>query len=265
VLTQAFEMLFGTSFVIIFQLRKKTQKRMSTYSLHPDSIRKLFDSIAPTYDFLNHLLSLRRDLYWRKMAVRELKGVGGWILDIGTGTADVAIEIIQQDGHRKKVLGLDFSEPMIRRARQKILKKGLCHSIALSRGDAIELPFRESAFSASIIAFGLRNIPKKEQALLEMIRVLKKGGKVIVLEFTFPKDVWMGRLYAFYFKKCLPWFGGLISGDRGAYAYLPESVSQFPDAKDYEEILKRSGLEKIRSLKLTFGIASIISGTKRHL
>src|SRR4030042_2926678 len=138
---------------------------MSTYFLHPDSIRKLFDTIAPTYDFLNHLLSLRRDFYWRKMAVRELKGVGGWILDIATGTGDVAIEIIQQNGYQKKVFGLDFSEPMIKRARQKILRKGFFQSIALSRGDAIDLPFRENTFSASIIAFGLRNIPNKEQAL----------------------------------------------------------------------------------------------------
>jgi demethylmenaquinone methyltransferase/2-methoxy-6-polyprenyl-1,4-benzoquinol methylase len=237
---------------------------MSTYSLHPDSIRKLFDTIAPTYDFLNHLLSLRRDFYWRKMAVRELKGFSGWILDIATGTGDVAIEIIKQNGYQKKVFGVDFSEPMIKRARQKIIREGLFQSIALSRGDAIELPFRENTFSASIIAFGLRNIPNKDHALFEMIRVIKKGGKVIVLEFTFPRDDLIRRLYPFYFKKLLPWLGGLISGDRGAYAYLPESVTQFPQAEDYEEMLKRAGLEEIRSRRLTFGIASIISGMKRH-
>ena len=237
---------------------------MSTYFLHPDSIRKLFDTIAPTYDFLNHLLSLRRDSYWRRMAVRELKGVGGRILDIATGTGDVAIEIIQQKGHQKKVFGLDFSEPMIKRAQQKILRRGFFQLIALSRGDAIDLPFRENTFSASVIAFGLRNIPNKEKALFEMIRVIKKGGKVIVLEFTFPRDELMRRLYPFYFKKFLPWLGGLISGDRGAYAYLPESVTHFPHAEDYEEMLKRCGLDEIRSRRLTFGIASIISGIKRH-
>ena len=237
---------------------------MSTYFLHPNSIRKLFDTIAPSYDFLNHLLSLRRDLYWRKMAARELKGFGGWILDIATGTGDVAIEIVQQNGYREKVFGLDFSEPMIKRAREKILRKGLLQSVALSRGDAIELPFRDNTFSASIIAFGLRNIPNKERALLEMIRVIKNGGKVMVLEFTFPRDALIGRLYLLYFKNLLPWLGGLISGDRGAYAYLPESVIQFPHAEDYEQMLRRSGLEEIRSRKLTFGIASIISGIKRH-
>ena len=237
---------------------------MNTYSLYPDSIRKLFDTIAPTYDFLNHLLSLRRDFYWRKMAVRELKGVGGWILDVATGTGDIAIRIIQHNGYQKKVFGLDFSEPMIKRARQKILRKGLRQSIDLSRGDAIELPFRENTFGASIIAFGLRNIPNKEQALFEMIRVIKKGGKVIVLEFTFPRDKLMRKLYPLYFKKFLPWLGGMISGDKGAYAYLPESVTQFPHAEDYEEMLRRSGLEEIRSRRLTLGIASIISGIKRH-
>ena len=237
---------------------------MNTYSLYPDSIRKLFDTIAPTYDFLNHLLSLRRDFYWRKMAVRELKGVRGWILDVATGTGDIAIRIIQHNGYQKKVFGLDFSEPMIKRARQKILRKGLRQSIDLSRGDAIELPFRENTFGASIIAFGLRNIPNKEQALFEMIRVIKKGGKVIVLEFTFPRDKLMRILYPLYFKKFLPWLGGMISGDKGAYAYLPESVTQFPHAEDYEEMLKRSGLEEIRSQRLTFGITSIISGIKRH-
>jgi len=237
---------------------------MNTYSLYPDSIRKLFDTIAPTYDFLNHLLSLRRDFYWRKMAVRELKGVRGWILDVATGTGDIAIRIIQHNGYQKKVFGLDFSEPMIKRARQKILRKGLRQSIDLSRGDAIELPFRENTFGASIIAFGLRNIPNKEQALFEMIRVIKKGGKVIVLEFTFPRDKLIRKLYPLYFKKFLPWLGGMISGDKGAYAYLPESVTQFPHAEDYEEMLRRSGLEEIRSRRLTFGIASIIAGIKRH-
>jgi demethylmenaquinone methyltransferase/2-methoxy-6-polyprenyl-1,4-benzoquinol methylase len=237
---------------------------MNTYFLHPNSIRKLFDTIAPTYDFLNHLLSLRRDFYWRKMAVRELKGVEGWILDVATGTGDIAIRIIQHNGYQKKVFGLDFSEPMIKRAQQKILRKGLLQSIDLSRGDAIDLPFRENTFGASIIAFGLRNIPNKEQALFEMIRVIKKGGKVIVLEFTFPSDKLMRKLYPLYFKKFLPWLGGMISGDKGAYAYLPESVTQFPHAEDYEEMLKRSGLEEIRSRRLTFGIASIISGIKRN-
>ncbi len=236
----------------------------STYSLHPDSIRKLFGTVAPSYDFLNHLLSMRRDYYWRKIAVRELEGFDGWILDIATGTGDVAIEIIHQDNHQRKVFGLDFSEPMLRRAFQKILKGGLVNSVALSLGDAISLPFRESTFSATIIAFGLRNIPDKQRALAEMMRVIKKGGKVIVLEFTFPQEGFMRRLYPIYFKRILPWVGGFVSGDRAAYAYLPESVQHFPLAEDYEKLLRTSGLENIMSRRLTFGIASIISGTRKN-
>jgi demethylmenaquinone methyltransferase/2-methoxy-6-polyprenyl-1,4-benzoquinol methylase len=235
---------------------------MRTYFLHPDSIRKLFDTIAPTYDFLNHLLSLRRDFYWRRMAVRELKGFEGWILDIATGTGDVAIEIAHQNGDKRKVFGLDFSDPMIRRAHRKLIKKGFSQRVILSLGDALSLPFRENTFSASMIAFGLRNILMKEQALAEMVRVIKEGGKVIILEFTFPKTGWMRRLYPIYFRKVLPWVGGLISGDKGAYAYLPESVFHFQSAEDYEKIMKKAGLKSVTSRPLTGGIASIISGMK---
>jgi len=236
---------------------------MKTYFLHPESIRNLFNNVAPRYDFLNHLLSLRRDVYWRKVAVRELQGLEGWILDIATGTGDVAIEIIHQDGDHRKVFGLDFSEPMIKSARQKLLKKGLSQKIGLSLGDALHLPFRENIFSASIMAFGLRNILNKEQALSEMVRVTKKGGKVILLEFTLPQKGFMRKLYPIYFKKILPWVGGLISGDRGAYAYLPESVLHFQFPENYEELMWKSGLENVSSKRLTFGIASNISGIKK--
>jgi len=236
---------------------------MKTYFLHPDSIRNLCDNIAPTYDLLTHLLSLRRDHYWRKMAVQELKGLKGWILDIATGTGDVAIEIIHQNGQHRKVFGLDFSQPMIKKAQQKVLEKGMSKTIALSLGDALSLPFRDSTFSASMIAFGLRNIVKKEQALSEMVRVIKKGGKVIILEFTFPQRGWMRRLYPIYFQRVLPWVGGFISGDRGAYAYLPESVLHFASAENYEEMMRGVGLGNLNSQSLTGGVASVISGIKK--
>jgi len=236
---------------------------MKTYSLHPESIRNLFDNVAPTYDFLNHLLSLGRDFYWRRRAVQELNGLGGRILDMATGTGDVAIEIIRQDGYRRKVFGLDFSQPMIQRARQKVLEKHLSQTITLSLGDALSLPFRDNTFDASLMAFGLRNIVKKEQALSEMVRVLKNDGRVIILEFTFPRKGWMRRLYPIYFQRVLPRVGGFISGDRGAYSYLPESVFHFPSAENYERILKNVGLAQVRSQSLTGGVASIISGIKR--
>ena len=236
---------------------------MRTYFLHPESIRKLFDNIAPTYDLLNHLLSLGRDFYWRKKAVQELKGIGGWILDMATGTGDVAISIIRQNGDHTKVFGLDFSEPMIKRAQRKISAKGLSQTIALGLGDALSLPFQDETFNAAIVAFGLRNMMEKKQALSEMVRVIKRGGKVIILEFTFPQKGWMKILYPIYFQRVLPRVGGFVSGDQGAYAYLPESVLHFASVEDYEEIMRRVGLENLSSKSLTGGVAFVISGTKR--
>jgi demethylmenaquinone methyltransferase/2-methoxy-6-polyprenyl-1,4-benzoquinol methylase len=192
-----------------------------------------------------------------------MNGLKGWILDIATGTGDVAIKIIRQNGHYRKVFGIDFSEPMIKKAQQKVFRERPSQMIALSLGDALFLPFRDNTFSASTIAFGLRNIVKKEQALLEMVRVIKKGGKVIILEFTFPKKGLMRTLYPFYFQRVLPRIGGFISGDRGAYAYLPESVFHFASAENYMEIMRKVGLENVRSRALTGGVASVISGTKK--
>jgi len=235
---------------------------MNTYRLHPESIRRLFNNIAPTYDLANHLLSLGTDFYWRRKAVQEVEGLNGWILDIATGTGDVAIKMIRQNGHYRKVFGIDFSEPMIKKAQQKVQREGLSQTIVLSLGDALFLPFRNNTFSASTIAFGLRNILNKEQAVLEMVRVIKSRGKVIILEFTFPKKGLMKTLYPFYFQRVLPRIGGFISGDPGAYAYLPESVFHFASAESYMEIMRKVGLENVRSQALTGGVASLISGTK---
>ncbi|MGB9627931.1 MAG: bifunctional demethylmenaquinone methyltransferase/2-methoxy-6-polyprenyl-1,4-benzoquinol methylase UbiE [Thermodesulfobacteriota bacterium] len=236
---------------------------MKKYFLHPESIRNLFDRIAPTYDFLNHLLSLGRDVYWRKRTVQDLEGVEGWVLDVATGTGELAIKLAQLGGNQRRVVGIDFSKPMLRRAYRKISSKGFLSKILLGHGDALFLPFKENVFSASVVAFGLRNILHKEQALEEMIRVVKEGGKVMVLEFTLPTKGMIKLLYLFYFQRILPWLGGLISGDREAYAYLPKSVSHFPDVEDYERMLKKSGLGEVVTRKLTFGVVSLISGTKK--
>ena len=236
---------------------------MKTYVLHPDSVRELFNSVAPRYDLLNRLLSLRRDVYWRKRAVREIQDSEGSILDVATGTGDVAIEIIRQGEGRRRVVGLDFSELMIRKAHEKFVKRKLLSTIDVGLGDALSLPFQDDTFHASVIAFGLRNIPKKEQALSEIVRVTKKGGKVVILEFTFPERGLVKRLYPSYFMNILPWVGGLISGDRGAYAYLPRSVVHFQSPEIYRDLARGAGLENVTSTGLTFGIASIIAGTKK--
>jgi demethylmenaquinone methyltransferase/2-methoxy-6-polyprenyl-1,4-benzoquinol methylase len=235
---------------------------MARYHLDSDSIRRLFNSVAPSYDFLNHLLSLRQDVYWRREAIRELDGLQGFILDVATGTADLAIEALSQEGGSRRIMGLDFSEAMLRGAQQKLRKRYLSHQVLLALGDAGSLPFRACSFNASMIAFGLRNIPEKERALREMVRVTREGGRIIILEFTLPRKGIVKVLYPFYFKKILPWIGGRVSGDREAYAYLPESVFRFRHPEDYEELMRRSGLEEIRSRQLTFGIVSLMVGTK---
>ncbi len=235
---------------------------MGNYFLNPESIRRLFDRVAPRYDLLNHLLSLRRDIYWRRMAVRELRGAQGWILDVATGTGDIAVEAIRQESNGRRVAGLDFSDPMLREARRKLQSKNLLPSVVLSLGDALFLPFRDETFSATLVAFGLRNILEKEKALSEMVRVTKQGGKVVVLEFTLPEKGWMKSLYSAYFMKVLPWVGGLISGAPGAYTYLPESVFRFRYSEHYEQLMKKAGLEEVASERLTCGIASLVVGTK---
>ena len=194
--------------------------------------------------------------------MRQLKGIDGWILDIATGTGEMALEALQQRGDQRKVVGLDFSEPMLRWARQKVAKGKGPRRIFLSLGDALTLPFRENTFGASMIAFGLRNILDRERALSEMVRVTQEGGKVIILEFTLPQKGWFSKIYPFYFMKILPKMGGLISGDGGAYAYLPESVIRFRSLVDCEGLMKRSGLQTEPSRSLTGGIVSLMVGLK---
>jgi len=235
---------------------------MEKYVLNPDSIRKLFDTVAPSYDFLNRLLSVRRDVTWRREAVREFRGITGWILDLATGTGDVALEAIRQANGDRRVAGIDFSEAMIRLANRKALKKGLSGILCLSLGDGVALPFRDNTFGACIIAFGLRNILEKERALSEMVRVTRAHGKVIVLEFTLPEKGWVKNIYPIYFTKILPCVGGWISRDRAAYAYLPESVLQYGHRENYEELMRRSGLTQVTSRPLTCGIVSVMVGAK---
>jgi len=235
---------------------------MAKYSLYPNSVKKLFDTIAPYYDHLNHLLSLGIDIYWRRTAVKELKGVDGMILDIATGTGDVAIAILNQNKFKSKVIGLDFSPPMIMKAKKKISKMGISSRILFILGDALSLPFSDNVFDASIIAFGLRNIFDKQKALSEMIRVVKVGGKVIILEFTLPEKGLLSKIYPFYFRKILPWIGGMLSGNKEAYEYLPESVYQFKEIIHYETLMKGFGLKDISLHHLTSGIAFVATGIK---
>lgn len=226
-----------------------------------EQVATMFDNISHKYDFLNHFLSLGIDISWRKKAIKQLKkDQPKIILDIATGTGDFAIEALKLDP--EKVIGVDISEGMLRVGREKLKKKGLDDKIELHKGDSEGLAFEDNKFDAVIVSFGARNFENLTKGLADMCRVLKPGGKMVVLEFSKPKRFPLKQLYNFYFKWILPKIGNTISKDQAAYTYLPESVRQFPDGEDFLDILKQVGLKETKCRPLTFGISSIYTGVK---
>ncbi len=225
-------------------------------------VARMFDSISWRYDLLNHLLSVGVDVYWRRRAMRELKALKpNLILDVATGTGDLAIQAIKSL-NPEKVIGVDISAGMMDIGRKKIEEKGLSNRIELRRGDSENLPFEENKFDAVIVAFGVRNFENLEKGLAEMLRVVKPGGKVVVLEFSKPEKFPFRQFYGLYFKFVVPLVGRMISKDRSAYDYLPESVHAFPRGKKFVDILDRLGYKDTACKPLTFGISSIYTGTK---
>lgn len=224
-------------------------------------VARMFDSISGKYDFLNHFLSLGIDIRWRKKAVKMLvDGNPKIILDVATGTGDFAIETLKLSP--TQVIGVDISEGMLEVGRQKMKARGYDHIIDMRSGDSENLPFEENKFDAVIVAFGVRNFENLERGLAEMKRVLRPGGKMIVLEFSKPRAFPFKQLYNFYFKFILPKIGRLISRDKAAYTYLPESVQAFPDGPEFVTILNRLGFKQTACKSLTFGISSLYSATK---
>jgi demethylmenaquinone methyltransferase/2-methoxy-6-polyprenyl-1,4-benzoquinol methylase len=226
-----------------------------------EQVARMFDSISGRYDFLNHFLSLGIDTVWRKKAIRQLNGVHPrLILDVATGTGDFAVEALRLQPD--KIIGIDISEGMLEMGRKKMVKRGLDSKIELRRGDSEKLPFEENKFDAIIVAFGVRNFENLEKGLSEMLRVLKPGGKVVVLEFSKPTGFPIRHLYHFYFRFVLPGIGRWVSRDSSAYTYLPESVQAFPDGKEFLGILSRLGFKNTAWTPLTFGISSLYTGIK---
>ena len=224
-------------------------------------VAEMFNNISRRYDFLNHFLSLGIDIVWRKKAVRELKEIKPkQILDIATGTGDFAIEALSLKPD--KVIGVDISEGMLSMGKKKIARMKLEDKVELQMGDSEKLLFDDNTFDAVIVAFGVRNFENLEKGLADMWRVLKPGGKVVVLEFSKPTRFPMKQLYSFYFKYILPIIGRMISKDRAAYTYLPESVKAFPDGVLFTNILDRVGFKKTICKPQTFGICSIYTGIK---
>jgi len=224
-------------------------------------VAEMFNNISPKYDFLNHLLSLGIDVTWRKKAIRLLKeNRPKFILDVATGTADFAIQAVSLSP--EKIIGVDISKGMLEIGRVKIKQKKLDHLIILESGDSEQLNFQNNTFDAVIVAFGVRNFENLENGLSNMHRVLKKDGKVIILEFSKPTSFPFKQIYYFYFKYVLPIIGRLVSKDTSAYTYLPESVNAFPQGDTFLRILEKTGFKNTQCIPLTFGICSIYTGLK---
>lgn len=226
-------------------------------------VEKMFDNIAHSYDFLNHFFSLGIDILWRKKAIRILKKENPkLVLDVATGTADFAMEAVRMNLGAEKIVGVDISEGMLDVGRKKIKEKGWDKIIELKKGDSENLPFDSDYFDGYTVAFGVRNFENLEKGLTEMHRVLKPGALGIVLEFSKPKKFPIKQGFKFYFKYVMPTVGKLISKDKRAYAYLPESVQAFPDGEDFTAIMKKIGYRETQCIPLSGGIASIYLGRK---
>ena len=224
-------------------------------------VEGIFNDIAPKYDLLNHLLSLNIDKGWRRKAMRCVEEDGkGYLLDVACGTGDFSIAACRAGV--RQVTGIDISANMVNIGRKKVAEAGLAGQIDLRSGDSEAMEFGDNTFDTVTVAFGVRNFEHLEQGLREMYRVLRPGGKVIILEFSMPEHFPMKQLYKFYFRRVLPVVGGWVSGNRGAYTYLPESVMKFPQGRAFLDIMVRCGFQGAARHKLTFGIASLYTGKK---
>ena len=241
---------------------KKTVKPYKESSLSKkEQVATMFDNIAGNYDFLNHFLSLGIDIFWRKRLVRKLlKQKPQNILDVATGTADLAIAMMKIKPFN--VVGIDISNGMLEVGRKKIKQQDLEKTIQLQQADSEDLPFKDATFDAVTVSFGARNFENLQKGLSEMARVLKPGGKIYILEFSKPTLLPFKQLYDFYFKFVLPLIGKLLSKDNAAYTYLPESVKAFPHGKELNSIIENCGYTNAKNHPLTMGIASIYTAQK---
>ena len=225
-------------------------------------VESMFDSIAPKYDLLNHTLSLNIDKIWRRKVARSVaKNRPGTVLDVATGTCDLAIAVARK-ARPQSIVGIDLSEEMLNVGRQKVQKINLSDTITVQKGDAENLPFGDNTFDAITVAFGVRNFENLDKGRTEMLRVLKPGGSCVILEFTMPVAFPVKQLYNFYFRHILPLIGRLVSSHKSAYTYLPESVKAFPQRTDFVRIMEQCGYAGARFRSLSLGIAAIYIGTK---
>jgi len=226
-----------------------------------EEVAEMFNNISANYDFLNHFLSLGIDHLWRKKAIKELKNLQvKKVIDIATGTGDFALASLKLNPD--EVIGVDISSGMLEMGSKKMKKKGVDKTIKLILGDSENLPFEDDYFDALTVGFGVRNFENLEKGLSEMLRVIRPGGKVVILEFSKPKKFPVKQVFSFYSKYFIPFFGKRISKDTKAYAYLPESVAAFPEGKEFQDILKKLNYRNVESIILSGGIATIYTGIK---
>jgi demethylmenaquinone methyltransferase / 2-methoxy-6-polyprenyl-1,4-benzoquinol methylase len=225
-------------------------------------VAEMFNSIAQRYDFLNRFLSAGIDISWRKKAIAQLKEVQPKIiLDVATGTADVALMTYEML-HPEKIIGIDISEGMLEIGKKKIEKQGLQRSIELQYGDSETINFPNNFFDAITVAFGVRNFENLEKGLQEMLRVLKPGGKLVVLEFSRPRQKGFKLFYNFYMKMIAPKAGSMIAKNKEAYQYLCDSVKAFPEREQFTDLMQKTGFKNIYYKVLSFGICCIYCGSK---
>lgn len=235
-------------------------KPYNTEAGKKSEVEDMFDNIAPKYDLLNHVLSMKIDVLWRNTLVKWMqKDQPKEVLDVATGTGDLAIAV--QKGTSAKVVGLDLSQQMLNVGIEKIKKLNLDQQISMQKGDAENLPFDSNKFDAVSVAFGVRNFENLEKGLAELRRVVKEDKSVYILEFS-KVEGFLGPFYMFYFKNILPQIGKLVSKDNRAYTYLPDSVNAFPYGEKMKNILLNTGFKKVEYKKLSLGIATIYKATK---
>lgn len=231
-----------------------------------EKIQQMFDGIAPDYDRLNHLMSLGVDRSWRRRALREIVDArrAQSILDIACGTGDFSLAIAGRMHPDSRVTGLDLSEGMLAVMRDKVARAGLEGRISCEQGDSEAMRFADASFDVVTIAFGIRNFAHREAALREILRVLKPGGRLVILELSVPENRLLRWGYNLYFKHFVPWIGGRISGDRAAYTYLPASVQAFPGRREWTATMAGCGYAQVRHKAFTLGLCRMYVGEKEN-
>lgn len=236
---------------------------METLTPKNNRIKEMFSSIAHRYDFLNFLLSMGLDRYWRRVAIDQLNIIPGEkYIDVAAGTGDMAIEIAKRGVINTEITAVDFSPNMIMFGKEKVKKLHLKNKVKFHLADGENLPFEDNSFYSAVCAFGIRNFSNPPEGLKEIRRVIKEKGLLLILEFSTPKSRIFKFFYYFYFKKMLPLIGGLVSGKTSAYRYLPDSVLNFYTQEEFKIIMQKAGLKKVNCFNLTFGIVTVYIGYK---